>query len=65
MQADGAIKTLRYLPFGDVRRWLYALDPKEAMLLACDPRFKTFLERKRSEPSWMRFINNVRRLWVS
>lgn len=49
MEAKKAIKQLKRKDFGFIRKWLYALDPREAMLLACDPLFKVFLDGKREK----------------
>ena len=49
MEAKQAIRKLKKKPFDYIRKWLYALDPREAMLLACDPAFKVFLDSKREK----------------
>lgn len=63
MATDEATRTLKYLPFEEVKRWLYALNPRDAMLLACDPKFKRFLDAKRGETEFDKFMNRVKR-WV-
>jgi hypothetical protein len=51
-------------PFDVVKRWLYSLDPKDAMLLSCDPEFKRFLDKKRNETQWDKMINWTKK-WAS
>lgn len=61
MATDEATRTLRYVPFEEIRIWLYARDPREAMLLTCDPKFQRFLQAKRNEKKIARAVNWVRR----
>ena len=49
MEAKEAIRQLKRKNFQHIRMWLYALDPREAMLLACDPKFRKFLDAKRAK----------------
>lgn len=49
MEAAQAIRKLKRKNFGYIRQWLYALDPREAMLLACDQKFRAFLDAKRAK----------------
>ena len=44
---------IRKLTVKQFRKWLYGLEPREAMILACDKPFKMFQEMKLSK--W-RFI---------
>ena len=64
MATQEATRQLRFRAFPEVRKWLYALGPRDAMLLACDPAFQKFLSKKREETKWTQWINGILGLFL-
>lgn len=51
------------LPFPLIKKWVYGLDPKTAVVICGDPEFVKMFEFKRTEGSFDRAINwGIRRI---
>jgi hypothetical protein len=53
--------TLTLLPLPMVKRWVYALDPKLAIVVTCSPEFKKLLKFKENQGTFGRATDWIAR----
>lgn len=55
---------LWHLPWFDFLGWLYAMNPREALIMSNDADFAAFREKKRNKEPWQHAVSWVwRKIW--